>query len=257
MKQKYLLLFVLVLLFYSSDAQTPSPCNPQVQQMIPCQGVGCDNPYSPWLEGFYFIALPDFPNCTLFVKFCYRICATNPITEQIFIYEASIQYPWASCSPCCSALMNYYSTPLGKKKYFLKVWEEVTRARYEEFANNTINKSNLHCPNNKVEYTATQGSCVAFCERQVDYYENGVPRTKLVISQIPCTENGCCFYKKEYCLDPITEEIVIGPTTLDSYGEIADCQGRSEPPYWPAECYQGSNLNFTECEEDCVDPSEL
>lgn len=255
---KAVLYILLIILNYSVIfSQTPSPCNPQIEEIIPCPNIGCDNPYSQWLEGHSYIYLPDFPNCELFVKFCYRICNTNPVTEQIFIYEVTITYPGAACQPCCGALMSYYSTPLGMKKYFLKVWEELTRKRYEDFANNTINKPNLYCPNNKVEYTATQGSCVAFCERQVDYYEGGIAKTKLVVSQIPCTEDGCCFYQREYCLDPNTEEIVIGPTTLDTYGEITDCAGRQFPEAYPVECYQGTNTIFEECEEDCVDPSEL
>lgn len=255
MRSLFILIFAYIISMSNILAQ--SPCNPDNVENFPCPNVGCDNPGAPWFSGGYYVELPQFPNCSLRVDFCYRVCNTNPYTVQTQITAIHMLYPGAGCSPCCDALRSYYQGPNGYKKYIILAWQEVTRKLYESFANSVSDKSTLYCPNNKVEYTSTIGGCVAACETQINYFEDGIWKTKVSVHNISCTDYGCCFYKREYCLDPNTEEIVIGPTTLDTYGEITDCAGRQFPEAYPVECYQGTNTIFEECEEDCVDPSEL
>lgn len=251
-----LLLLVVATNLYS-QIPPPPPCDPNATANFPCPNVGCDNPQIPWVQGSYFITIPQFPDCPLRVDFCYRTCNIDPYTVTIRITQINMLYPYAGCVGC-NALRSYYQGPNGMKKFILLAWQEVTTKMYTDFVNQHSDKSQFYCPNKKQDYTATLGGCVASCETQTSYVDkNGQVQTAYTLIPVECTDYGCCFYKKSHCVDPVSKEIVISPTTLDTYGEISGCLGMQNPPTWPVECSYGINTIFSECESDCVDPNDL
>jgi hypothetical protein len=225
--------------------------------MPACGNLGCDVP-GAWQHATESIEIPEYPGCVILVEYCWRTCSTNPQSVQVYVNYIQQAF-WQICCPQCADLADIISGNDGSenlKKLFLKIWEQVTLKLYEETVqyaiDNSIPLSSLYCPNNKVEYTTTEESCSAFCTTQIPDGPNLLYKT----TKVTCAPNECCLYSRQYCIDPVTEEIVVGPTYLTETGE--DIHGvscnSSIIPDWPPSCFEGTNSIFLDCEGGCVQP---
>ena len=63
---------------------------------------GCDWSTIPWNDSSACVALPDFPNCTLYIPYRVRICPNNPSIRQLYILGFIMTY--------CEDFQNYLSS---------------------------------------------------------------------------------------------------------------------------------------------------
>ncbi len=257
--KKLILLYIYLFLFLAMvvEGQPPTPpcqdwtTNPPNPN---CRNVGCDNPNAPWFSGSKTVKVPGWGDCEFTVYYCYRNCTINPpaVTVQLNIYYWEV----SNSDPGCIAWYNWItSNPSNSNIFRVHLWEEVTLDLYEEVvafldSQNEIYKA--YCPNNKTEYSAVNASCEAKCVRQFQQGGNITYEEHI----IECARPSCCVFTRQYCVDPQTEEIVITGTDFleELIGELGgECDPEMEPDY-PAECFQGTNVFYYPCNQECADP---
>jgi len=256
---KNTLIIITLLLSFGLDLigqpPSPPPCvdwtvNPPSPN---CRNVGCDNPSAPWINGSKTVKVPGWGDCEFTAYYCYRNCTVNPpaVTVQLNIYYWEV----SNTDPGCLAWYNWITSSQSNSNIFrVNLWEEITLELYEEVVAYLDSQNELYkayCPNNKTEYSAVNASCEAKCVRQFQQ-GNEITYEEHIIE---CSRPSCCVYKRQYCVDPQTEEIVISGTTFleEVLSELGQCDSQMEPNY-PYECFQGTNVFFYPCNQECADP---
>lgn len=244
---------------------TPSyiPCNDMnianqnPNQEPNCDNIGCDNPNAMWQYETKFISLPEWPNCFFQVHYCKRVCNVPPnpqsVQVKVFFVSQAVQ-PCVDCTNFNSWLM---SDPLTNGQlWFLRSWEQVTLQLYQEFVDDLedLNQIDLaYCPNLKSDYTATKSSCKSLCFYQ--HYDQESQSHLTVLEEVECNQGSCCVYKRNYCVDPMTHEVVIEGTSFEEeiLQEVGPCDSQYQPQFSP-ECYNGFNMVIKPCHNKCVEP---
>lgn len=211
--------------------------------------VYCEDP-GDWYYVYEDIEVPEFPGCTLSVKYCWRECqSTTPHTIQIkycsllFLYDCqACDVVWAFLRPngtLSERRIRMLETYIFKKITLDKfiIWYQGAPQQIKDL---------VECGSGyHAKYQWWKGSCGAHC-----YYttiEEGI--TIKHLTPLDCTELYCCGIQIKYCYNSATQQVERTEERLQY--PLVDCSQLPKPPL--TVCPDGFDKETTYCEDSCED----
>lgn len=214
---------------------------------------GCSDCTANWIKvENHFVTFPEWPNCDLQVIYCYRQCSADPHKTEWKILQINA----VPNKPNCGACQDYadWLFPGGVldqhklNKLKLKLIRSISLEMYIAFYNDLPDevKHTLDCPQKHYKIAFYEASCAQIC------YSYKPEIEEMVVTPLPCiTETFCCGVEYEYCIDPVSKEIVINENLITN---TPNCHYIPGPIFTVADCPEGSDVVITPlCETNCVE----
>lgn len=250
----YLVVFILVNLLVSNTHFTlyanECPQNP------PCFGnsCGCER-WSSWEERMEEIDLGayGFPQCTLWVWYCYRQCLDTGKANCVEIKITTVQAKLPYCGQCEGFIQwlnegDEWTKARRLRNIFNYFFRQIATRTWFRFLEDLSEEFWPYCgdpltPRRK--FTWWQASCRGYCFTQ---YPIGQPNVRLLITLKDCTDQYCCGREISFCVDRATGQTIMESRRISD--QTVECPTTPIPLH---ECPPGNNVQSTSCIDNCED----
>ncbi len=251
MKAKFFYMFIFVFTITSVTYRAYSNDCPQNPL---CYGNSCNcQEWSPWEERMEPIDMGayGFPQCTLWVWYCYRQCV-EPGKEHCV--EIKLQIAQAALPYCgqCDGFIEWltqddeWTQARRLRNVFNYFFRRIVLITWFRFLEGVQQEFWPYCDEGQPrrKFTYWMASCRGYCMTQ---YPIGQPNIRLLITLKDCTESYCCGREIELCVDRETGQTIIETRRLNP---PIECPTIRVPL---SECPPGSNVISTYCIDNCED----
>lgn len=153
--------------------------------------MACQN-WGQWNYTSMLVILADFPGCSLFVNYSFRVCSSNSALVQIYVLDITIG---AGCASVTQFLKpNGFVDASRVRRLKQKAFRHITETLFEP------EKHNYICPNSKKTYSFWEGTCQKVCEL---VYSDGT----IGYVTKDCETDYCCGIERQYCWNQNTSQV--------------------------------------------------
>jgi len=251
------IIFLISTIFLLLSNESKSVCPPPAEERS-CFDADyeCQNNQATWWQAVENITLPEWPNCTLQVHYCWRQCAQSPHYSQYYIESVIVL---DNGCPDCQNLKAYFNVSepdLSQhfRHYMNEVFYSLSEKLFWKFYNplSSQDKAEYNCPTNpsggidwdNVRYKVVtfRGTCLSWCKvsQPVGYYDNFITTSRT------CIPNNCCKIKIAYCIDAQTG-VLHSTRYFISDPNPPNCEGTPRP----LTCPEGVEVIQTDCKSNC------
>ncbi len=242
-------IFILFLAFTLSSGYILSADDPRCCEKPCYNNDSCSTP-GAWIYAQDEVVVPEFPNCTLTVEYCWRECQANtPHTIQIKICKIHFLHPCQQCDAILSFIRIDGDLSTRRcRMLHTYIIKQITLDKFVFWYSNASQemKDLVECGTGyHVKYQWWNGSCSAWC-----YYttKDGM-NTYAHLSPITCTDLYCCGLQLKYCYNSQTGQVERTEERLQY--PLVDC---SQIPKLPlTSCPDGFDKEVSDCEDSCED----
>jgi hypothetical protein len=249
----YLRFFFVVSLFYLI---TITSSYSQFRDCIDIQGCvngicnNCQNwsPATGYARTCACIVIPEYPTCSLCVRYCYRQCMDDARCVHFF-------WDYLTTSGNCTDFINGCSCPDPETRYQFgrlienEIWMAIAKLNFNTFKNGIPANTWPYCDqpeSTRYKVSGTFMSCRAYCFTQ---HPTTDPDVEMQITPLTCSGEFCCTRVMTFCVDRATGETITNEEWYSTPSTL--CSGT--PPSLNS-CPAGENVAVSNCNNYCIQP---
>ncbi len=197
-------IIIALITLYNTSADCP--------QTPACFGGSCEcGDWGAWTERMeaFDMGSYGFPQCTLWVWYCYRQCRDSVQCTEIFISTIQAALPYCGqCEGFIEWLLqdDEWSRARRARNLLNYLFRQIVLRDWFRFLEDIGQENWPYCDepySPRKKYTWWQAQCRGYCFTQ---YPTGQPNIRLLITLKDCTEPYCCGREITLCVDRATGE---------------------------------------------------
>ncbi|ROL57929.1 hypothetical protein D9V84_04215 [Bacteroidetes/Chlorobi group bacterium Naka2016] len=256
MVKKILFIYLLFFSYSISLILIPNILANDCPQNPICFGGSCDcSNWSSWEEKMEAIDMGQygFPQCTLWVWYCYRQCMDPGKENCVEINITTIQAKIPYCGEC-EGFFNWlnsddeWTIARRTRNVINYLFRTIVIRNWFRFLEDLPQEFWPYCddPDSpRQKFIWWQANCRGYCFTQ---YPIGQPDVRFLITIKDCMEPYCCGREIDFCVDRATNQTIIETRRIG--GPPTECPSVRIPLN---ECPPGQNVQSTSCIDNCED----